>query len=250
MIAKTLRSLIESLGNIPAKLWLRLGVLVSLLVGGVCLLLFTPVGEIFTQERMLALLGDLRDHPATPFLLMASYAVVTPLGFIPVSPLVISSGMIYGPVWGSIYNILGLLLGAMTGYWVAKLLGRDFVVQLAGDRLKRAEKVFERQGFWPLVQIRFLPIPFAVISYGAALAGVKSLRFLVTSALGLIPATLLHTYFGPKLILEGGRGLTFTLYMACLVVFNVLVGWPSIRERLRRRRRYREILAERATRRP
>ena len=97
--------------------------------------------------------------------------------------------------------------------------------------------------------MRFLPIPFAVISYGAALAGVKASRFLITSALGLIPATVIHTYFGTRLILEGDRGITGVLYLASLVGFNVVVSWPSIRERLRRRRRYRELVEERAGRR-
>lgn len=249
MLGNTFRNLLDNLKRIPTKLWLRIGALVAMLATGAVLIFFTPVGEYFNHERMIALLDGLRSSPATPFLLMVAYMVVTPLGFVPVSPLVIGGGVVFGALWGSVYNILGMVLGAMVGYWVAKLLGRDFVVQLAGDRLKRAEKVFERQGFWPLVQVRFLPIPFAVISYGAALAGVKASRFLITSALGLIPATVIHTYFGTRLILEGDRGITGVLYLASLVGFNVVVSWPSIRERLRRRRRYRELVEERAGRR-
>lgn len=248
MLGKTIATLLDNLKRIPAKLWLRVALLGAVLATGAVLIFFTPLGEYFTQENMIALLEELRSSPATPFLLMGAFMVVTPLGFIPVSPLVLGGGVVFGAFWGSVYNILGMLLGAMVGYWVAKLLGRDFVVQLAGDKLKRAEKVFERQGFWPLVQVRFLPIPFAIISYAAALAGVGASRFLITTALGLIPATVIHTYFGPKLILEGDRGITGILYVSSFVAFNVLVSWPSIREQLRRRRRYRELLEERARR--
>lgn len=238
----------RSLRRVPARLWLRIGLLAAILATGAVLIYFTPLRQYFTPERMIELLDRLRSHPATPFLLVGSYAVATPLGFIPVSPLVIGGGVVFGAALGSFYNVVGMVAGAMVGYFVAKLLGRDFVVQIAGPRLKRAEKVFERQGFWPLVQVRFLPIPFGLISYGAALAGVKASRFLITSAIGLVPATVIHTYFGSRLILESDRAVTFILYMACLAAFNVIVGWPSIRQNIRRRRRYRELIEHRSER--
>lgn len=252
MISKVVQSIIDPLKRVPAALWWKLGAFGAMMVAGLALLLFTPLGEYLDQERIIPLLEgaleDVRSSPYTPFLLIASFALVTPFGVIPVSPQVIAGAVIYGYAWGSVINISGLALGAMTAYWTAKVLGRDFVVQVAGARLKRAEKIFERQGFWALVQVRFLPIPFSLISYTAALTGVKTFRFLITTVIGLIPATLIHTYFTPKLILESNRGTTLVMYIASFVVLNIITTWPSIRQRLRRRERYRELMARRAAR--
>ena len=230
----------QRLRRIPAKVWLRLLLLIALMGGGAALVIWTPVGDYFTEVRMIALLESLRSAWWTPLALIAAYAVVVPFGFIPVSPLLVGGGFVFGPLWGSIYNITGLLVGAFIGYWVARLLGRDFVVQMAGPKLKRAEKLFERQGFWPLVQARFLPIPFAFIGFAAALAGVGNMRFMVTTVLGVLPVTVVHTYFAPRLLRDPDPVLGMT-YIAILVGFNVIVGWPAIRERLRRRRRLQEL---------
>lgn len=234
------RDLYDKLLHIPANVWARLLLFVAMLAGGAALILFTPIGDYFTEERMIALLESLRSSWWTPLALIVTYAVITPLGFIPVSPLLVAGGVVFGPFWGSIYNTTGLLVGALLGYWVARLLGRDFVVQLAGPKLKRAELLFEKQGFWPLVQARFLPIPFGLVSYGAALAGVSVSRFVITSTIGILPATVTHTYFAPRMLSDPDP-VTGLIYLAILALFNVVVGWPSIRERLRRRRRLGEL---------
>jgi uncharacterized membrane protein YdjX (TVP38/TMEM64 family) len=233
------------------RLLLRLALVAVLIGTGFVLVRFTPVGEYFERDRLIALLDDLHDRPWTPFALVASYGVTTPIG-LPASPLVMAGGMVFGPVLGSVYNILGLMLGAMSAFWIGRGLGRDAVVQLAGPKLRRAEAVFQKHSFWPLVQSRFLPIPFPVVSYAAALAGVSGTRFFVTTLIGMVPATVLHSYFGPKLILltlSGGDPLpTLVVYSLGVAVLNGLAAWPQIRTALRRKRRYRELTRVRSAR--
>lgn len=233
------------------QLLLRLAVLGLLLVGGVLLLKFTPLGEYFERDRIIGLLESLRNEPWTPFALVLGFGITTVIG-LPASPLVLAGGMVFGPVFGAVYNILGLVLGAMLTFWVGRALGRDAILQLAGPRLRKAEMVFNRHGFWPLVQARFLPIPFPVVSYAAALAGIPTLRFFATTVLGVVPSTLVHTYFAPQLILAGIEGRDMRAlgigYVIALTLLNVFAVWPQVQEGLRRRRRYREILQRRAER--
>lgn len=223
-----------------------MALLVAILATGFILLRFTPLGDYFTRDQMIALLEQLRSSPWSPAALIGFYLVLAPIG-LPMSPLVAGGGVVFGPYWGSLYNILGLMLGAMSAYWVGKALGRDFIVHLAGPRLRRAERAFEKRGFWPLVQLRFIPIPFWLVSYGAAMAGVKIPRFLVTSTLGLIPATVMHTSFAWKLITDPSW-LAGALYIACWGALALVTGWPTLREGLRRRRRYRQLMEQRSSR--
>ena len=171
------------------------------------------------------------------------------LGLPPIPLLV--GGAAFGAFHGSIYNMAGLLLGASLAYGLAKLLGRDFVVRITGERFRRAESIFRRHGFWPMVQTRFMPLPFSVVNFGAALAGVRPVFFLVTSAVGLIPSTLIHTYFMAQAIATQGRERAFTLalYLGVFVLFNILLSTLWLREQTQRRKRYRELVAIRAERR-
>lgn len=238
-----LRSWFGNLRKVPRKVWLRLAALGAIVATGVILVLFTPLRSYLDEASLIELLDGLRSYPYTPLLLILSFALSAPFG-IPSSPILIAGGVVFGPVLGSVYNGIGLVSGAMTAYWVARALGREFVVQVAGPRLRRAEMALQRQGFWPLVQIRFLPVPLSVVSYAAALAGVSSSRFFAASAIGLLPATLVHTYFGPALLLRPSLWV-FVGYPLSMVALNVIFGWPIVRERLRRRRRYRELIEER-----
>lgn len=221
-------------------------------MSGVLLVRFTPIGELLERDRVIALTQEIRDFWWSPLALIGAFAAFGPFA-LPASPLLIAGALVFGFVRGTFYNMVGLMVGAMTSYWVGRALGRDAVIQLGGPKLRRAEAMFQRQSFWPLVQTRFLPIPFSIVGYGAALAGVSVGRYVLTSFLGLFPATVIHTYFVPKMIysaLDGEKPIGLVAaYGALIVGLNVLVTWPQIRRTLTRRRRYAELVEERRTRR-
>lgn len=255
--------LLAALRRIPRKVWLRMLLLVAIVITGFVLVRFTPIGDYFTREYVVATFERLENWPWAPVLLILLYAVLAPLGF-PMSPMVAAGSVVFKAFWGAIYNTLGLVIGAMTAFFVAQVLGREFIVQLAGPRLRRAERIFERRGFWPLVQARFLPLPFPVVSYGAAFAGVKASRFFITSAIGLLPATIMHTYFmarlyelgfsgeePPAFFVDGSPSVfakTLVIYICMWGTLIVVSGWPTFRETLRRRRRYQELMEQRRSR--
>jgi uncharacterized membrane protein YdjX (TVP38/TMEM64 family) len=222
--------------------------LIALVLVGIILVRLTPIGEFFTEDRVASLTAEVRGTWWAPLLLIGLYAIVATLG-LPPAPLLVG-GATFGALYGSLYNMAGLLLGASLAYTVVRVLGRDFVVRVTGQRIRRAENLFERHGFWPLVQTRFLPIPFAVVNYGAALAGVGTSLFFLATAVGLIPSTLIHTYFIAEAIETRGLGRAMTLacYAGTFVLFNVLISGLWVGEQARRRRRYRELIALRATR--
>ena len=254
---------LAALRRIPRKVWLRMLLLVAILATGFVLVRFTPIGDYFTREYVVATFERLASWPWAPAVLILLYAVLAPLGF-PMSPLVLAGSVVFKALWGTVYNTLGLVIGATTSFYFARALGREFIVQLAGPRLRRAERIFERRGFWTLVQTRFLPLPFPVVNFGAAFAGVKASRFLVTSAIGLLPATVMHTYFmakiydltfgseaQPALFVDGGPSpfaKTLVIYFGLWGAFILATGWPTFREALRRRRRYQELMEQRRSR--
>jgi phospholipase D1/2 len=235
------------------KIFFRLGLLALLAVSGFLAVRFTPLGEFMDKDRLLALFEQLRAEWWSPLLLIGLFCVAAPIG-LPASPILLAGGMVFGFGLGSLYNMAGLVGGAMISYWVGRALGREAIVQLAGARLRKAEMLFEKRGFWPLVQVRLLPIPFSVVCYAAALAGVPTGRYFVTSLIGIAPATLMHTYFAPKTIhsaIDGEKPIgLLAAYMGCWIGLNLIAGWPQFQEGQRRRRRLAEIRTRRSARPP
>ena len=230
--------------------WVIARFLVFLAVVGVGFVLFryTPIGErineLLDRERLAALRESLQERWWTAPLLVLVYVVIAPLGA-PVSPLMLAGGAIFGTLVGSALNFLGTFLGAAASYFLARALGRDFVVHLTGDRFRRVEKLIARRGFWTLVRTRFLPIPFPVVNYGAALAGVPAGLFLVTTAIGLLPANIVFTYFAAALVdaVAGDRAAIFLrvgLAIAGLFALSFLPTAIIARQRRRRFHDHRE----------
>lgn len=239
---------VHYLHRIPLNLLVRVVILILLVITVVVLATSTPIGEYFNEEQLSIWLSEFRQARWAPVLLIGLY-VSTTFG-LPAGPLLVA-GSTFGALYGSIYNVTGLLLAAIVSFLLAKLLGREFVVHITGKRLRRAERYLHRFGFWPLVQTRFLPFPASMINFGAALAGVPMRLFLVASLFGFIPSTVIHTYFIAELISNEAqdRILTGMLYLSAFIIFNFVIGWSWIKEQRRRRKRYYQLCQQRAERR-
>jgi uncharacterized membrane protein YdjX (TVP38/TMEM64 family) len=180
--------------------------------------------------------------------LIASYIILCPL--IPATPMMVAGGMVFGPVMGTIYNLIGTFLGGTTTYYLGRGLGRDFVLHVAGKRLKKVERAISRRGFWSLIGVRFLPLPFPVVNYCAALAGVRPALFMITTLIGLVPGVAVFTYFASLLAKtaeadKSGLILQFIVASLILLLFTVI---PQIYTIRKRRQRYRELRGQRQVR--
>lgn len=226
----------------------KLLLLALLITTGLAALLFTPISNYFSEHGLRELLASLRGVWWAPLVVIGLLVVASPVG-IPTTPLLLG-GAAFGVWMGSLYNTIGLIIGAALSYELARLLGRDFVVAVTGDRIRGIERRFQRFAFWPLVQLNFMPLPFPVLNFGAALSGVPRALFLAAISVGLIPSTVLHTYFMHALVAAGWdtRGLLLGLYIAAFLLFNVITGYPWIRRQQRRRHAYKHLKSLRARR--
>ena len=241
---------LRAYSRFPLGPTLRFGGLLLLCVGGAAALRFTPLKELLDRSRMVAIFEHLRDSSWAPLLLLALFTTLAPIG-LPMTPLIIASGVVFGPWLGAIYNTVGCLLGAAASYWLGRLMGREFVRRIAGRRLKRIEAMMRRRGFWGLVGVRFLPVPFPVVNYGAALAGVPFHIFMLTAAMGLLPSMLVDTNFAARLfeVARGGDRSGLVKAAAALATVMVVSMTPTVVQQVRRRKRYRRLIVERHARR-
>lgn len=219
--------------------------LMGLIVVALVALLFTPISAYFTEQGLMELLASVRSVWWTPLIVIGLLIVASPVGM-PTTPLLLG-GAAFGVWEGSFYNTIGLILGASLSYELARFLGRDFVLAVTGDRIRGIERRFQRFAFWPLVQLNFMPLPFPVLNFGAALSGVPRPLFLAAMTVGLIPSTVLHTFFMHELVSADWdtRGVLLGLYIAAFLLFNVITGYPWIRRQRKRRHVYRLLKSAR-----
>ncbi|MDX1644506.1 MAG: VTT domain-containing protein [Thermoanaerobaculia bacterium] len=217
---------------------LRFLLMVAIVAFGYWLFRYSEAGALLTREAVATHVERLRSLWWSPLALIGAWALFSPLG-LPASPLLLTGGAIFGTWWGTLYNSLGAIVGASLTFGFARLLGRDFVAHLLGEeRFARMEERLHLYGFWALVGIRFVPLPWPVVNFGAALGGYRFGPFIGATVIGVVPMVFVFTFFAASLVgvttAESKAALVrFAVALAVLAVFGLLRVW--VRRRAIRR---------------
>lgn len=176
----------------------RLAVLVLLVIAGLILGQYLLANYDLKPQAVRGYL--LSFGPSAPLVYMVVYTV-RPLIFFPASILSIAGGLVFGPLFGTVYTVIGASLGAFLSFGIARLLGRDFVKPLLKGKLQQCDAFAERNSFSVVLFMRLLPIfPFDMVNYGAGLCGVKPVGYVVATVIGIIPGTFAYVYLGSSLM--------------------------------------------------
>ncbi len=126
------------------------------------------------------------------------------IGF-PGLPFVVAAGALFGTLLGSILGWVASMLGAIVGYWIARTVGHRVVVRWV-MRFRRGDAaVSDARNFAGMLRLRLIPVlPIGVVNFIAGLARAPFARYVVATAIGIIPATTIYAYFADSL-LEGVR---------------------------------------------
>lgn len=106
-------------------------------------------------------------------------------------------GYAFGLVIGTVLSLLATLGGCVLSFFYARWLGRDFITQRFGVRIKRIDDFLKHNPFAMSLLIRLLPVGHNLTTNLAA--GVSSVRpwpFFMGSIFGFIPQTLVFALVG------------------------------------------------------
>ena len=210
---------------------IRFALMVALVVGGLVVAyqlgLIDWLSEGSLQDKVLGL----RGRWWTPLAILGLFVVAGCVP-IPATAPVLIAGAVYGPWRGWLLNWFGCMLAALVGHALARALGRDFVARILGrERSAKLDKLVGEHGFWAMVRARFMA-PLSVVNYAGALAGMRSLPFLLSSIVGMTIPIGIYTYVGHLLVTATGSDQERALRNSGLIVLSLLaislVG-PEIR---------------------
>jgi uncharacterized membrane protein YdjX (TVP38/TMEM64 family) len=112
--------------------------------------------------------------------------------------IVFANGVAFGVWWGWLISLLGQTAAAAVCFGLARVLGRGPVEALVGRfGLAAADRWFAHWGVTGVFVTRLVPgVGFDAASYAAGLTGVGFGPFVVATAVGSAPQTLLYAYLG------------------------------------------------------
>lgn len=168
---------------------------------------------------------------------LAVYVGVCLLPAGPVAVLTVVGGAALGPWLGVPVTLAAAVLGAAGAFALARLLGRDAVQRLVGDRARGLDERVERHGLVAVLLVRLVPfMPYAAASYAFGLTSVRWRDYLPGTAVGVLPSTA-------ALVVVGAYGADpgswpFLLAATLLAALSLWAVW---RARGARRRGSREV---------
>lgn len=149
------------------------------------------------QEKLLTIIKELGlIGPIVIILLIAIAIIITP---IPSAPVALVSGALYGHTFGTVYVVLGALLGALMAFFISRKLGYDYVNKKLHHRMP--QKIIGSQNTLMMIVFvtRLAPfISFDVISYAAGLTQLTYARFILATLMGIVPISFLLAHFGSE----------------------------------------------------
>ena len=193
--------------KLPVRLGqaIRLGVVLGLL--GLLLLigLSAPVREplwaLVTNPSAESVQRLLASTPVWLPLVIIGLMILHTLVPVPAEFLALAAGMTLGPLWGFVTIWIGAMLGAYLGFLLARAFGQPVLrVLVKPARLERSQRWLQQIDIPILLAVRLLPIlSFNLINFALGLTTISWWRFGWTTAVGIVPATVLMVTFGAHL---------------------------------------------------
>ena len=159
---------------------------------------FTPLSEYTSPELISAQAEAFARRWWAPAVIVAAYTPASVLMF-PRPLITLAAVVAFGPLIGCLYAVLGIVLAALAGYLAGRMLPRDTVRRIAGERVNKISRALRSRGLLAMILVRIVPVaPFVVVSMVAGAVRIKVWHFAIGTVLGMLPGVLAATVFGQQ----------------------------------------------------
>ena len=168
-----------------------------------------------------------------------AYAAVVALSVPGATIMTLAGGFLFGVPLGASLTVIGATLGATLLFLIARSAAGDFLRQRAGPFLARMSEGFSKDAFNYLLFLRLVPaFPFWAVNLAPALLGMRLVPFVIATALGIIPGTVVYTAFGASLghVFDAGgqvdlKSVFSPTLIAALIGLGLLALLPVVLKR-------------------
>ncbi len=158
---------------------------------------------------------------AGPFVFVAMAAAACAVG-VPRQVVAYAAGLGFGTLGGCALALLAEVLGCAADFAWARLVARDWAARRIRGRLARWDRQLSRHPFGATLTLRLLPVGSnLLLNLVAGVSGVAAAPFLLASAIGYVPQTLVFALLGGGVRVDRNEQLVLA---ACLFVLASALG--------------------------
>ncbi|HTG01098.1 MAG TPA: TVP38/TMEM64 family protein [Nitrospirota bacterium] len=202
------------------------------LIAGILALRWSPVGSLLTFENLVqhrdGMLAYVQAHYAmSVFLFIVLYIVVTAFSVPGAVILTLAGGFLFRTVAATVYVDIGATTGAVLAFLSARFLLGQRLQEKYARQLEAFNAEIRSNGKNYLLTVRFIPVfPFFLINFLAGLTSVPLSTFAWTTAVGIIPGTMVFAFAGRQIAtlssLSGILSRNVLLALSALALFSLI----------------------------
>ena len=131
-----------------------------------------------------------------PLAFVAAFAVAT-IVFLPGSVFGLAAGVLFGPWWGGLWNLLGGTLGAAAAFLIARYVAGGWVAGKVQGGLKRIFDAVEDEGWRFVALTRLVPVvPFNMLNYVLGLTRIPLAQYVLATLVCMAPGAAAYAWLG------------------------------------------------------
>lgn len=204
--------------------------LIVLIVAGIIVAWRFGLFQYISLDRI----GELTDYINgfgffAPMVFICIYILATVL-FLPGLPLTVLAGIVFGPIYGSIWVSIASTIGASLAFLIGRYTGREMIIQRfsGSDLFKKLDKGVSDQG-WQMVAItRLVPLfPFNAQNYAYGLTDIPFGTYVLLSWICMLPATIGYVFLSGSILAGEGdlvKTITYVGVGVALIIVLSIVG--------------------------
>lgn len=193
------------------------------------------LGTILTQQYQGYIL-DAQDYVKSyggwaPLVIFIMIVVASSIGLIFQIPVAVA-GLLLDIKLAFLLSVIGLTIGAVISFSVARWLGRDYMKKKFIDKIKGLREYdnhLHKRGFLTVLLLRLTIIPYELINIAGGFSRIRFSHFIFATLLGIIPGVTIAIWFAKST--ANIYSLQFLLSAVINISFSLL---PLISKRVRR----------------
>ncbi|MBI4532688.1 MAG: TVP38/TMEM64 family protein [Candidatus Melainabacteria bacterium] len=140
--------------------------------------------------------------PVAPLIYCGIY-LIGPTVFLPASVLTMAGGVLFGPVWGTVYTIFSATAGATVPFLITRRFGRKPLERMVSkfenfdSMFQKFEESVEAEGWKYVAFTRLVTLfPFLILNYAFGLTRIQLWTYVWASFVFMLPGSFMFTYMG------------------------------------------------------
>ena len=205
---------------------------------------WTPLGNWLDAQALAVWTADLKEGPLGLVVTLCAFLVGSLVVF-PLTLLIVACSLVFGPLLGFVYALLGALLGAAASYAAGYAIGRNTVRRFGESRINRLSRALAKRGVLTVMVLRVVPVaPFTVINMAAGASHIRFRDYMLGTLWGMVPGTLALTLFADGVYEALENPQPSNLVWLALMAIAIGGGAWGVRCWLKKRARIERLIAE------